>query len=189
MVCYHLYHSPKYRFVCVFSFCAAPSWNATNCCLGGEGDAESFIHAFYYLLAWISPFIVHKPLSLFTFYKLHVISPLAGLATVIGSSHRAGLTSLHLCWCLSSVSTLPCRFHLYFKRRVIRATTLLCLLGRWDGTCLYSPIESLCPLVQEESRVWGQWSSRFRMQTNHLGDFWNKNSAPHPSFETFSKSR
>lgn len=66
----------------------------------GRGDAESFLHVFYYLLAWISPFIVHKPSSLFTFYKLHVLTPPAGLATVIGSSHRAGLTGLHLCWCL-----------------------------------------------------------------------------------------
>lgn len=129
----------------------------------GRGDAESFFHAFYYLLAWISPFIVHKPPSLFTFYKLHVISPLAGLATVIGSSHRAGLTSLHLCWCLTfgSRSTLHALLPLpsaFWKESEERTTTVLPLLRCSVGTYLYLgrvPVSFGLGRI----KIWGQWSS------------------------------
>lgn len=102
----------------------------------GRGDAESFFHAFYYLLAWISPFIVHKPPSLFTFYKLHVISPLAGLATVIGSSHRAGLTSLHLCWCLTFGSRPSLHALVPLPKESEGRAAMLPLLTRSVDACL-----------------------------------------------------
>jgi hypothetical protein len=68
--------SPK---ICCFNhypsahFALALPARAQPIVVWGVGGAESLIHAFYYLLAGISPFIVRKPPSLFTFYKLHVI--------------------------------------------------------------------------------------------------------------------